>query len=241
MLKLNDKIAVVTGASSGVGRAIALGLAKQGTKVCLLGRNMNALEAVNEVAKLTALGSKSHQTDFIVDGDIERIKECIEHEFGCVDILIHSAGILTMGTVECSSVDDFDIQYRTNVRAPYLLTQALLPMIKSRQGQIVFLNSSVGLNAKGTLGQYAASKHALKALADSLREEVNADGIRVLSVFLGRTATPMQVKIHEIEGREYQVEKLIQPGNIAAIVINALTLPYTVEVTDISMRPLAKL
>ena len=77
-------------------------------------------------------------------------------------------------------ITDFELQYRTNVLAPYALTQALLPMLAAYRGQIVFVNSSAGLAAPENLSQYAATKHALKAIADSLRKEVNPDGIRVL-------------------------------------------------------------
>jgi NADP-dependent 3-hydroxy acid dehydrogenase YdfG len=91
------------------------------------------------------------------------------------------------------------------------------------------------------VGQYAATKHALKAITDSLREEVNSDGIRVLSVFNGRTATPMQAAVHAVEGRAYCPEKLIQPDDIASVVIHALSLPGTAEITDVQIRPFAKL
>jgi NADP-dependent 3-hydroxy acid dehydrogenase YdfG len=133
-----------------------------------------------------------------------------------------------------------DRQYRINVRAPYMLTQALLPMLKSRRGQIVFINSSAGLNARANVSQYAATKHALKAVADSLREEINAEGLRVLSVYPGRTATPMQADVHTMEGRAYRPDRLMQPEDVAAVVINALSLPSSAEVTDIHVRPLIK-
>lgn len=112
--------------------------------------------------------------------------------------------------------------------------------MRSCKGQIVFINSSAGLNARADVGQYAATKHALKAIADSLREEVNADGVRVLSMFLGRTATPMQDAVHKMEGKEYHPECLIQPEDVAAVVVNALSLPRTAEVTDIHIRPMNK-
>jgi NADP-dependent 3-hydroxy acid dehydrogenase YdfG len=121
-----------------------------------------------------------------------------------------------------------------------MLTQALLPLLRVRQGQIAFINSTVGLSAAPNVGQYAATKHALRALANSLREEVNADGMRVLSVFLGRTATPMQAGIHEMEGRAYHPERLIQPEDVAAVVIHTLSLPRSAEVTDIRIRPLQR-
>jgi NADP-dependent 3-hydroxy acid dehydrogenase YdfG len=91
------------------------------------------------------------------------------------------------------------------------------------------------------VGQYGAMKHALKAIADSLRAEVNPKGIRVLSVYLGRTATPMQADIHREEGKIYRPEALLQPCDVASTIIHAITLPRTAEITDISIRPMKKL
>jgi NADP-dependent 3-hydroxy acid dehydrogenase YdfG len=105
---------------------------------------------------------------------------------------------------------------------------------------VVFVNSSAALSARANVGQYAATKHALKAVADSLREEVNAAGVRVLSLFVGRTATRMQAELHAVEGKAYDPESLIQPEDVAALAVHALALPSTVEVTDIVLRPLRK-
>jgi NADP-dependent 3-hydroxy acid dehydrogenase YdfG len=113
-------------------------------------------------------------------------------------------------------------------------------MLPAHRGQIVFVNSSAGLTAPENLSQYAATKHALKAIADSLRKEVNEDGIRVLSVYLGRTATPLQERVHGMEHKTYRPENLMQAGDVASVIINALTLPRTAEVTDIQMRSLKR-
>lgn len=240
MSALKDQIAVVTGASSGIGKAIALGLAEQGVTLCLVGRNLEALETVAETARATASKVRLYQVDLTLDEDIQQLKTRLEQDVGDVDLLVHSAGIITLGDMKTASLEDFDWQYRVNVRAPYALTQALLPAIALRQGQIAFINSTVGLNARGGVGQYAATKHALKAIADSLREEVNADGVRVLSIYPGRTASPMQASVQEIEGKTYHPERLLQPEDVAAVVLNALSLPRTAEVTDINIRPLKK-
>ncbi len=112
--------------------------------------------------------------------------------------------------------------------------------MNTRRGQIVFVNSSAGLVARANVGQYAASKHALKAVTDSLREEVNGRGLRVLSLYLGRTATPMQAAVHKMEKRNYRPERYLQPEDVAAMVLCALQLPRSAEVTDISMRPMLK-
>jgi NADP-dependent 3-hydroxy acid dehydrogenase YdfG len=137
-------------------------------------------------------------------------------------------------------VDDLDRLYRTNVRAPFLLTQALLPMLTVNQGQVVFINSSQGLNTTAAVGQFGAMKHALKGIADALRQEVNQDGVRVLTVYPGRTATPQMESIYRLEGKTYRPDMLMQPEDVASVVVNAVMLPRTAEVTEISIRPMAK-
>jgi len=238
MADFTNQIAVVTGASSGVGRAIALALAAQGATVCLVGRKLEALQSVSG-----STGSSrflSYQADLTNDEEILELAERLQRDVGFIDLLVHSAGVIALGPIEEAPVEDFDRQYRTNVRGPYVLTQALLPMFRGSRGEVVFVNSSIGLSARAGTGQYAATKLALKAIADSLRAEVNAGGRRVLSVFLGRTATPMQQTIHDEEGREYHPELLLQPEDVAAVVLNAVSLPRTAEVTDINIRPMIK-
>jgi NADP-dependent 3-hydroxy acid dehydrogenase YdfG len=235
-----DQIALVTGASSGIGQAIALALAAQGAVLCLVGRRVERLKAVADSLPATAARVECYRADLTQDQDIRALAASLARDCGALDLLIHSAGVYALGAIEAAPVEDFDWQYRTNVRAPYLITQALLPMLRSRRGQVVFMNSTAGTRAPAHVGQYAATKHALKAIADSLREEVNTDSIRVLSVMLGRTATPMQAAICEMEGRTYRPELLLQPEDVAAVVINALSLPRSAEVTDISIRPLIK-
>lgn len=241
MPKLKGNVAVITGGSAGIGRAISSALATEGASVCMIGRNLGSLEAAAKDIGRNTASVKTYRTDLTVDADIQTLAAALQGDFGHIDILVHSAGIYSMGKIQDSPVAKFDMQYRTNVRAPYLLTQALLPMIRSCKGQIVFINSSAGLRARGGVSQYAATKHALKAVADSLREEVNAEGIRVLSVYPGRTATPMQALVHEMEGKAYVPERLMQPEDIASVVINALSLPRSAEVTDMNIRPFTHL
>jgi NADP-dependent 3-hydroxy acid dehydrogenase YdfG len=142
--------------------------------------------------------------------------------------------------VAAARVEDLDALYATNVRAQFLLTQLLLPELLARRGQIVFINSSAGLNGQANLSQYAATQHARRALADSLREEVNAAGVRVISIYPGRTATPLQEEVHRAEGRRYQPGLLLQPADIASMVIGALALPRTAEVMNIEIRSMNK-
>jgi NADP-dependent 3-hydroxy acid dehydrogenase YdfG len=236
---LHGRTAVVTGASSGIGRAIALALAAHGAGTCLIGRNAGALAEVT-----TAVRQFSTATPFELDlTDEKNIDPLVKHvqETGKLEILVHAAGIISQGTMDQANVDDLDMQYAINVRAPYVLSQRLLPYLVAARGQIVFVNSSVGLSVRRPeVGQYAATKHALRAVADSLREEVNPKGIRVLSLYLGRTATAMQRSLYSQEGKVYHPEVLLQPEDVATVVVQALMLPATAEVTDISMRPAMK-
>jgi short-subunit dehydrogenase len=227
--------AVITGASGGIGRAIARQLAARGATVCLLGRRREVLE---ELA-----GSLRRGLVFPVDlsepAAIRGFVEDLEQAKLRADILVHSAGVIGIGAVESAPLEQLEWQLRVNLSAPYLLSQMLLPMLKLRRGQIVFINSNAGLSAVRCSSQYSATKHALKAVAESLRQEINPSGVRIMDIFIGRTATPMQAKLHAMEGKCYAPERFIQPEDVASMVIHALCMRRSVEVTAIHMRPMA--
>jgi NADP-dependent 3-hydroxy acid dehydrogenase YdfG len=237
---LTNQMAIVSGASSGIGRAIALGLAREGTSLCLLGRDKERLLGTARTATNSSPKVTVYQVDLSSEQDLSRLIQRLEQEVEHIDVVVHAAGDIVLGDMTSSTIDDLDRQYKINLRAPYLLTQKLLPRVRARRGQVVFINSSMGVHARANVGQYAATKHALKAVADSLRDEVNSDGVRVLSIFAGRTATPMQETIYRLEKRAYDAQRLLQPEDIASVVIHALTLPRTAEATDIHIRPLVK-
>jgi NADP-dependent 3-hydroxy acid dehydrogenase YdfG len=236
----SGQVAVVSGSSSGIGKAVALALASRGAALCLLGREFERLQKVREEMGANRRLTQCYSIDLTRDSDVEELQQRVRNDFGDVDMLIHSAGTISLGGMLSAPVADFDRQYRTNVRAVYFLTQTMLPLLKERRGQIVFFNSFAGLTANANAAQYSATKHAIKALADSLRQEVNPAGLRVLTVYIGRTATPMQETVHSIEGKTYRPEQLLQPEDVTSVVLNALSLPRTAEVTEISIRPLTK-
>jgi NADP-dependent 3-hydroxy acid dehydrogenase YdfG len=237
---LCDRVAIVTGASSGIGRAIALALAVEGAQVRLVGRKLDTLEAVVKIAKGHSLRASACRVDLTRDEDIHALVADLERNDGRVDVLVHCAGEIRHAEHAQAPLTDFDAQYRANVRGPYLLTQSLLPLLRAASGQLVFVNSSSGLRARARSGQFAATQHAMKAIADSLREEVNDDGIRVLCVFPGRTATPRTEQLFREERKAYRPELLMQPEDVAAMVVHSLKMPRTCEVTEISIRPLFK-
>ena len=240
MSAFEGKTAVITGGGTGVGAAIALALAEAKASIHLIGRRLDRLEVVAATARKLGTQAICHSADLATEsGQLDVIRK-LNRELSRVDILIQNAATYVSGPIEHAKLESFDTLYRTNVRAPYALTQALLPMLKAQRGQVVFINSSSGIGAKPMTAQYDSTKHALKAIADSLRGEVNAHGVRVLSVYLGRTASEMQEQIHQREGRPYRPELLLQPADVASVIMNALSLPRTAEVTDIHIRPLVK-
>jgi NADP-dependent 3-hydroxy acid dehydrogenase YdfG len=234
-------VAVVTGASRGIGRAIAQSLLAGGARVHVVGRDRTALDSLMSPRIEEGPGPVvRHLVDLAGEDVIGGLARAIVATDAGVDILVHAGGKHLMGEMENADPTELDELFRVNVHAPVGLTRALLPALRRAQGQVVFVNSSAGLRATRGIGAYSASKHALRAIADSLRDELNPEGIRVLSVYPGRTATSMQERIFEAEGRPYRPELLLQPEDIASIVLCALTLPRTAEVTDIAIRPLQK-
>ena len=240
MESLKSHFAVVTGASSGIGRAIALALAAHGAELYLAARRSDQLNSVAKEAQV--LGARAHacSLDLTKDENIRALGEKLQREVGRLNILVLCGGAIGHGALEKAPLAQLDLMYSSNVRGHYALIQTLLPLLRNAKGQIVFINSSAGLRSPANAGQFAATQHAFRSIADSLRDEVNADGIRVLSVFPGRTATPRMEKLFAKEGRPYKLELLLQPEDIAEMVVHSLRLPRTAEVTDISIRPMQK-
>lgn len=235
MKRFENKCAIVTGASSGVGKCIAAALAAEGASVSIIGRDETRLQVLAD-----SLGRQRGavcSAEFCDKASVALLGTSLSRSFAKVDYLIHSAGMIKMAPFASASLDDLDAHYQCNVRAPVALTQALLPALVAAQGTIVFINSTVVDHARSGVSHYAASKHALKAIADSLRDEVNRQGVRILSIFLGRTATPMQEQVSRFEQRLYDPAVLIQPEDVAAIVTNALASAPTIELTNIHVRP----
>jgi short-subunit dehydrogenase len=227
---------LITGASSGIGRAIAMTLAAPGRTLHLLGRDPQRLDQSARAVQERGAQTHIHSIDLSHPQDSDTRLRALGGQLRSLDVLVHSAGGVSLGPLATAPVDDLDWMLRLNVRAPYVLTQAMLPALTRAQGQVVFINSGAGLRAKAEWGQYAATKFALKALADSLREEVSSDGIRVMSAFPGRTASPMQARVRQLEGKTYRAEDYMQPEDLAQMVQRALQVDRRASVHEINIR-----
>lgn len=232
--RFKNKRALVTGASSGIGLAIAHALTTEGAHIHAVARSWpQAIE-----------GWQLHHADFTLEADVKRLAADVSASAAPLDLLIHCAGALEIGTVADFPIAQMDVMYQVNVRAPFLLTQLLLPLMTTSltqsQGQIVFINSSAAAAPNTALAGYSSTKAALKSIADCLRMEVNPSGVRVMSVYPGKTASVMQKRAHELAGKPYDSTSLMQPEDVAQMVMSALALPKTAEMTDLHIRPMKK-
>jgi NADP-dependent 3-hydroxy acid dehydrogenase YdfG len=234
---LEGKVALVTGASQGIGLAVATTLARQGMRVWMVARRGRVLREA--AAKID--GELVCVEGDLTDGSFRReLAVALEEDPEGLDVLVNNAGISRLARVVDSSDADFADLWTSNVLAPYALTRDCLPLLRASEGDIVFVNSSAGREARSGASQYAATKFALRAFAESLRGEVNEDGIRVSILYLGRTATPLQEAIYAQEGRRYDPDRLIQPSDVGQLVAAVLSMPRTAEVTEITVRSMRK-
>lgn len=229
--------AVLTGGSSGIGRAVALRLAGPGALLHLPGRSADALERTRREVAAAGAEAVTHRLDLADDAAVVEWSRGLELPDG-LDLLVHAAGAIRLVELAEATAEDFRLHFTVNVEAPFLLTRELLPALRRAGGQVAFVNSTSGRTEPGTgSGLYAASKHALRVLAEVLRKEENRRGVRVLSLFPGRTATPMQERVVAAEGGVFRPERLLQPEDVAAALVHALSMPRTAEVTDLALRP----
>jgi NADP-dependent 3-hydroxy acid dehydrogenase YdfG len=228
------KTALITGATGGIGRAACRQLAAGGARLILLGRSALRL---NELAgELGASDAERIVADLARADDLAGAARQILASHRELHLLLHCAGQYLRD--DQAGEQDVRDALAVNCSGPLALTQLLLPSLQAGQADIVFVNSSIVARPAAQLTAYRDAKLALRAAADALRAECNPLGIRVLSVFPGRTATAMQAEVHRLEGRPYRPERLLQPEDLAALMLQATSMPRTAEVTEIHVRPM---
>lgn len=228
------KTALITGATGGIGRAVCRQLAAAGAKLILLGRSAQRLRSV--ALETGAADAEYLTADLASATDLACAARDVLRRHRTLHLLVHCAGRYERDDPVNAAAPG--ALQAVNYLGPMELTRMLMPALQAGQADIVFVNSSIVARAAPGLSGYRNAKIALREAADALRAECNPLGIRVLSIFPGRTATPMQEQVHRSEGRAYHPERLLQPEDVAGLVLYATGLPRTAEVTDIHVRPM---
>lgn len=219
MTELEQKVAIVTGGGTGIGRAVALALGAAQVKVVMCGRRVGPLEQV--VKNIQAMGSDglAIQADISRADDVSRLVETTLQTFGTVDILISNAGIGGGGFVHEHSLETWDQVMTVNLRGPFMLARAVLPgMRQQRSGHIISISSESGLEYYQGNGAYGVAKHALNALGEFIQHENQEFGIRVNTICPGMVISEMTEDSPGLD-----LEKCLRPEDIADLVLWLLT------------------
>jgi NADP-dependent 3-hydroxy acid dehydrogenase YdfG len=240
---LSGKTALVTGASSGIGRGAAVALAEAGARVALVARRAGRLKDL--AAQIEASGGQAPAcpADITDEAEATRVVEDAAGHFGGLDILVNAAGMTQTGKVENADLADWRYVFELNFWAGLYMSRAAIPALKAGGGDIVNISSTAGRRPVGaTFGPYAASKFALTAFTESLRAEVTLAGIRVSVIEPGATATEAHEAIKDDQVREFtrqhlQKDGALQPEDVAAAIVFVVSLPPRVNVSQLMIRP----
>jgi short-subunit dehydrogenase len=215
---------LVTGATSGIGALVAAQLRDRGDELVLVARDAERLVGDFPGAEILELDlADLDPADVRVEGELQGV--------------VHSAGVVDVATVEDTEADSLRRTVQVNLVVPMLLTKALLEPVRRGRGTHVFVNSGSGLNANATWASYNASKFGLRGFADALRQEEREHGVRVSSVYPGRTATAMQEQVHRQEGAEYDADRWIRPETVATEIVRLIDLGPDATFPDVMIRP----
>ncbi|GBD06053.1 putative oxidoreductase [bacterium HR20] len=226
-----SKLAIVTGASRGIGRAIAEALIEQGYRVLAVARSADRLAELEQLHNTEERRVLAVPADITDDSTAERIVSSALDWAGRIDVLVNNAGIGIFKPAIELTAEEFDAMWRLNVRAPMVLTRAVLPqMIAAQHGAIVNIASLAGKNSFPGGTGYAATKWALRGWASSLMLEVRQHNIRVITICPGSVDTGFS----SINKRG---DHITQPEDVAAAVLFALSAPERTMVSEIDLRP----
>ena len=219
---MSGRLAVVTGANDGIGRAVALALVAAGARVCVLGRDADLLAAI-----VTDAGPDSPVVTLRCDlgsaAEVRSAADFVTRFDRPVDVLVHCANVRVDGAIGTGDVADLDEQYLVNLRGPFLLTQALLGGIERGPGHVVFINPADDATFTSDDTQYAMTRSGVMALAQGLRDETAPLGVRVTTVHVGGRLD---------DGRNDS----LSPDDVADCVLGAVEMPRRIEITDLHVR-----
>lgn len=235
----DGKVALITGASSGIGRSVAHALAADGYRVAVGARRLDRLRELDQDSAGTILPLKLDVTDY---ASVEKAVSDTVKEFGRLDVLVSNAGLMLNGMIAGADIREWERMVSTNLLGSMYVVRASLPHLLETQGHIVQVSSTSGRISTVGSGVYAATKFGVTAFSESLRQEVTTRGVRVTVIEPGFVATELTTHLTDPSMRAAAAEmaeamRTLQPGDIAEAVLFALRQPEHVAVNNIMIRP----
>ena len=227
----NNKIAIVTGASTGLGKSISLKLALEGYEIILASRNEEKLKEVHDVINKSGGESQVIVTDVSNEADVENLYSKIDIEK--VDVVVNNAGFGIFNKIHKITSDEWDKQMNTNLRGSFLMSRYIAEsMIKRKTGRLVFINSVAGINPYPSSSAYVASKFGLRGFTASLREELREHNIKVISIHPGAVDTPFWKNVNV----DFPKDEMLKSDDVAQSVVHAILAPNNVVHEEIVIR-----
>lgn len=241
---IEGKVVVITGASSGLGEAAARLLAEKGAKLVLGARRKERIDAL--VAEIAASGGSAEAvaTDVTIRADVEALVGTAVERFGRVDVMINNAGVMLVSPVERLKVEDWDRMIDVNIKGVLYGIAAVLPVMqRQKSGHLINVSSVAGHKVRPTSAIYSATKHAVRALSEGVRQELKAYKIRSTIISPGAVATELVDRITEDDIREAAqpiLKMAIPADSFARCVAFAISQPEDVDINEILFRPTAQ-
>jgi NAD(P)-dependent dehydrogenase (short-subunit alcohol dehydrogenase family) len=231
--RLNGKVAIVTGASRGVGRAICIAFAEEGATIVLAARSPEKLAETAEEVRKAGAKAEIVVTDLTREEAIKNLMNVTNEKFSRLDILVNNAGVTVSAELERTSTQDWDRLFAVNARAPFILCRESLPLLKKApRAYIINIVSVVGVKCYALQSAYTASKHALRGMTKSLAEELKDSNVRVHSICPGGIDTDMIGQIRP----DIKKEDLMQPEEIAELVVYLVTHKGNAVIDELHIR-----
>ena len=241
-MKLEGKVAIVTGASSGIGEATAIALAKEGAVVVLAARRTERLENIKNLIEFQGGKAISMQVDVSMKEQVENMVHQVKNQFGKIDILVNNAGIMLLSFFNKGKVEEWERMIDVNIKGVLYGLNAVLPIMKEqRTGHIINIASIAGFKVFPSSSVYSATKYAVRAITEGLRIELaDQPGIRITTISPGAVATELTSHItDEVVAKSFATRKMVSLNSedIANAVIYAATQPDHVDVNEMIVRP----
>jgi 3-oxoacyl-[acyl-carrier protein] reductase len=228
-----NKVALVTGAGRGIGRAVALALAQAGCRVILSARTEQQLAEAANAIRASGGDALIVPADLTKDEDIQRLTDSILKAWGGIDILVNNAGWGKRAPIIRGKIEDWDQTFRLNLRAPMILAKLFVPaMIEKGKGAVINIGSVSGKTGEADGAAYAASKFGLIGFTQSLYEEVREHGVKVSVILPGFVDTPMIPPVKHLDR-----SKMIRPEDVAEAVLFVVNSPPTCCPVEMTVRP----